>query len=133
MRPSAAVPRHRPGGIYEQSHRRRSAKRLATHRRPRMICLLGTESRSPPGHKEHQRHIAGTGALPRVTVAIAVMASLTIPPCSSGDSELQLLLSTPVAEVSSRLAVPAALKLLPDRHIGAPFNSTDAVLTPSLP
>lgn len=70
-----------------------------------------------------------------VTAAIAVMASLTIPPAAQAIPNSNCPLSTPVAEVSSLADVPAALRELlpPIADIGAPFNSTDAVLDASLP
>jgi hypothetical protein len=66
---------------------------------------------------------------------VALTAAMTLTTTAGAVPNTACTLSTPVQEVTSVTQLPAALRnaLPPIAAIGAPFNSTDSVLDPSLP
>ncbi|HEY5152090.1 MAG TPA: hypothetical protein VIJ23_20210 [Mycobacterium sp.] len=66
---------------------------------------------------------------------VALAAAMTLATPAGAVPNTDCTLGTPVQEVTSVTQLPAALAgaLPPIADIGAPFNSTDSVLDPSLP
>lgn len=75
------------------------------------------------------RHVAWAAAL------IASVSSFLTAPVAQSIPNVKCQLTTPVQEVSNLAGLPASLRdlLPPLADVGAQFNSTDAVLDPSLP